>query len=84
MYITTKNINYMPKTPLKYTKVIQTPITDIQDQTLKKLKSYNVKIPQFVREAISEKIKREANHLIPKKTNEIEYCPFSNGTIRLN
>lgn len=64
----------MPVAPLKYTKVLQTPITDVQYKTLTKLKSRGVKIPQFVREAIKEKIDREAAELRPKPKKV--YCPF--------
>ena len=64
----------MPVAPLKYTKTIQTPITDIQYQTLQKLKNRNIKVPQFIREAIKEKIQREASELIVKPIEDI--CPF--------
>lgn len=61
----------MPKTLTK-TKVIR--ITETQHFTLKKMKSYNVDVGKFIREAISEKIKRDYNELIikPRKTD----CPF--------
>ena len=63
----------MPVSPIKYTKVLQTPVTDIQWATLTKLKQRNIKVPQFVREAISEKINREASELVyPDKYS----CPF--------
>lgn len=64
----------MPVAPLKYTKVLQTPITQVQWSTLKKLKGRNIKVPQFIREAIKEKIDREAVELRekPKKVD----CPF--------
>ena len=68
--------------PIKYTKVKVIKITEIQDITLKKIKSYNINVSRFIREAIAEKIKREHQDLIPKP--EIEYCPFSNGTIEIN
>ena len=64
----------MPVAPKKYTKVLQTPITDIQWNTLGKLKSRNIKVPQFVREAIAEKISREASELREKPKEG--YCPF--------
>jgi hypothetical protein len=54
------------------TKVIR--LTDIQFQTLKKLDSYQINIAQFIRDAISEKIKREYEDLIPKE--EKFKCPF--------
>ncbi|MCP4053632.1 MAG: hypothetical protein GY739_11295, partial [Mesoflavibacter sp.] len=46
------------------------------------MKSYHVDVSQFIRDAIAEKIKRDYKELIPKK--EVEYCPFSNGTIILD
>jgi len=60
--------------PIKYTKVKVIKITETQDKTLKKMRSYNVNVSQFIRDAISEKIKREYNDLIPKPKKE--YCPF--------
>jgi hypothetical protein len=60
--------------PLKYTKVKVIKITDTQFQTLKKLESYNVKVSDFIRDAISEKIKRDYEELKPKPKKE--YCPF--------
>jgi len=53
------------------TKVIR--ITEIQLNTLQKMKSYNVDVGNFIREAIAEKIKRDYNDLIPKPKNE---CSF--------
>ena len=57
-----------------FTEIITLKITPIQKETLNKLKSRNVKVSDFIRKAISEKIKRDAKELIvkPKK----EYCPF--------
>ena len=57
----------MPSTPIKYTKTVQTMITDIQHETLRKMKERNVKIPQFIRDAIKEKIIRDYNELKPKE-----------------
>jgi len=54
------------------TKVIR--ISETQDLTLKKMKSYNIDVGKFIREAISEKIKRDYQDLIPKPKKE--YCPF--------
>ena len=54
------------------TKVIR--LTDVQFQTLKKLDSYQINVAQFIREAISEKIKREYSDLIPKEKKF--KCPF--------
>ena len=64
----------MPLAPIKYTKTIQTPVTDIQWCTLQVLKSRNIKVPQFIREAIKEKIDREASELRVKPKKII--CPF--------
>ena len=64
----------MPVAPIKYTKTLQTPITEIQHETLQKLKNRNIKVPHFVREAIREKIQREASELIVKPIEDI--CPF--------
>ena len=58
----------------KYTKVKVIKITDIQYSTLKKLDSYGINVAQFVRDAISEKIKSEYSDLIPKPKKE--HCPF--------
>jgi len=51
---------------IKYTKVKVIKITPTQDETLKKLDSYKINVAQFIRDAISEKIKREYKDLIPK------------------
>lgn len=63
-YKTMKNYNK--------TKVIR--ITETQLLTLQKMKSYNIDTGKFIREAISEKIKREYLDLIPKPKKE--FCPF--------
>lgn len=59
---------------IKYTKVKVLKITDVQDETLKKLDSYGINVAQFMRDAIAEKIKREHHNLLPKPKKE--YCPF--------
>jgi len=56
---------------LTKTKVIR--ISEIQHETLQKMKSYNINVAEFIRDAISEKIKREYKDLIPKVKNT---CPF--------
>ena len=53
------------------TKVIR--ITQIQHTTLIKMQSYNIDVSNFIRQAISEKIKRDYADLLPKIKNE---CPF--------
>lgn len=37
------------------------------------MKSYNVDVGNFIREAIKEKIKKECRYLIPKEESK---CPF--------
>ena len=56
---------------LTKTKAIR--ISDSQHRTLQKMKSYNIDVGKFIRDAISEKIKREYKDLIPKVKNT---CPF--------
>ena len=58
----------------KYTKTKVIRITEVQHNTLVKMKSYNVDVGNFIRDAISEKIKREYNEIV-KPIDEIEY-PF--------
>jgi len=53
------------------TKVVR--ISETQHVTLQKMKSYNVDVGKFIRDAISEKIKREYFDLIPKEKSK---CPF--------
>ena len=65
----------------KYTKTKVIRISEVQHNTLIKMKSYNIDVGQFIRDAISEKIKREYEDLLPKPKKE--YCPFSNNTIKL-
>ena len=61
-------------TPKKYTKVKVVKITEIQYETLKKLDSYQINVAKFIRDAISEKIKREYKDLLPKP-KKLD-CPF--------
>ena len=58
----------------KYTKTKVIRISENQLNTLQKMKSLNVDVSNFIREAIAEKIKREYQQLIlkPKKSE----CPF--------
>lgn len=57
-----------------YTKNITINVSEVQYKTLEKIRSNNIKIGNFIREAIAEKIKREYQQLIlkPKKYE----CPF--------
>ena len=54
----------------RYTKTKVIRITETQHKTLKKMKSYNVDVGRFIREAIKEKIRREYSELIPKPEKE--------------
>lgn len=57
-----------------YTEVFTLKITSTQKRTLEKLKSRNIKVSDFVRKAILEKIKRDYAELQDKPKKE--YCPF--------
>lgn len=57
-----------------YTEITAIKLSKIQKQTLNKLKSRNIRVSQFIRDAISEKIIRDAKELIPKTIKII--CPF--------
>ena len=62
----------MPK-PIKYTKSKVVKITEVQYQTLKKLEKYNIRVCDFIRDAIAEKLERDKHEILkPKK----EYTPF--------
>ena len=58
----------------KYNKIKVLRITDTQYNTLIKMKSYNIDVSKFIRQAIKEKINREYKELKPKPKKE--YCPF--------
>ena len=58
----------------KYTKTKVIRISETQLSTLQKMKSYNVDVGSFIRDAISEKIKKEYYNLLPK-TKKSD-CPF--------
>ncbi len=49
-----------------YTKTKAVRISEIQLKTLQKMKTYNIDVGKFIRDAIVEKIKREYSELIPK------------------
>ena len=57
-----------------YTEVFTLKITSTQKRTLEKLKYRNIKVSDFVRKAISEKIKRDYAELQDKPKKE--HCPF--------
>lgn len=56
---------------LEFTFVLK--ISKTQKETIEKLRARKIKVGEFIRDAISEKIKREANELIIKPKNN---CPF--------
>lgn len=60
--------------PIKYTRSKVVKITETQYQTLKKLEKYNVRVCDFIREAISEKLEREKIEILKPKEKNI--CPF--------
>ena len=57
-----------------YTEVFTLKIYYKKKRTLEKLKSRNIKVSDFVRKAISEKIQRDYAELKDKPKKE--YCPF--------
>ena len=57
-----------------YTEVFTLKISSTQKRTLEKLKSRNIKVSDFVRKAIAEKIKRDYAEFQEKPKKE--YCPF--------
>ena len=57
-----------------YTKVFTLKISSTQKRTLEKLKLRNIKVSDFVRKAISEKIQRDYADLQEKPKKE--HCPF--------
>jgi len=59
---------------MKYTETQNIKISKVQKETLNKLKEINIRVSDFIRKAINEKLKRDAKELIPKP--KIEYCPF--------
>lgn len=62
----------MPK-PIKYTRSKVVKITEVQHNTLKKLETYNIRVCDFIRDSISEKLERDKHEILkPKK----EYIPF--------
>ena len=60
--------------PRKYTKPRTIKFSEVQDNTLKKMKSYKIDVAKFIRDAVKEKIKREYYDLLPK--HKKENCPF--------
>ena len=52
---------------MKYTKVKVIRISEQQHKTLVKMKSLNIDVGKFIREAIKEKIDKEHSYLISKE-----------------
>ena len=59
---------------IRYSEKITIKVSKTQKETLGKLKERNIKVAQFIRQAIKEKINREYQELKPKPKEE--YCPF--------
>jgi len=57
--------------PNIYTEIITLKISKTQKQTLDKLRVRNIKVSNFIRQAIKEKILRDSDELIDK--SNIEY-----------
>ena len=57
-----------------YTEIFTLKISSTQKRTLEKLKSRNIKVSDFVRKAIAEKINRDYENL--KEKPKDEFCPF--------
>jgi hypothetical protein len=62
----------MPK-PLIYTESKVVKLTKIQSTTLKNLRKYNIRVCDFIRDAISEKLERDKHEILKQKK---EYTPF--------
>jgi hypothetical protein len=63
----------MPR-PIKYNKPRTIKFSEVQDNTLNKLASYNINVAEFVRQAVAEKLKREKIEIV--KIKEKNKCPF--------
>ena len=52
-----------------YTEIYNLRISEMQKQTLNKLKERNIKVSDFIRKAIAEKLQRDCKDLVvkPKK-----------------
>lgn len=61
----------------KYTKTKVIRISETQHKTLQKMKSYNVDVGNFIRDAIKDKINKEYKDLIPKDKS-VYSCDLEN------
>lgn len=50
-------------------------ISEIQSESLVKLKEYDVNVSQFIRQSIKEKLKRDWKMIKQKKQRKIENAP---------
>ena len=66
-YITTNKSRKCNTIFMKLNKTKTFRISETQLKTLQKMKSLNVDVGRFIREAIREKIQREYSDLLPKK-----------------
>ena len=62
--------------PLKYSKVKVLKLSEIQYNSLKKLKAYNVNVSQFIRLAIKEKLKRDYPKIMEEYKKDVLNLPF--------
>lgn len=58
----------------KYTKTKIIRITETQHKTLQKMKTLNVDVGNFIRDAIQEKLERDKHERV--KPKEVNKCPF--------
>ena len=58
----------------KYTEIVTLKISLTQKKTLNKMRERNIRVADFIRKAIKEKIDREYQDLKPKIKKE--HCPF--------
>jgi len=59
---------------MQKTKIHKVRLTQEQSESLKILKSYDVNVSQFIRQAIKEKLSKDWKSIKEKK--ERIYCPF--------
>ena len=57
----------------RYTKTKTFRISEAQLKTLQKMKSYNVDVGRFIREAIKEKLDKEYSYIIEKKNDKRDW-----------
>jgi hypothetical protein len=60
----------MPR-PIKYNKPRTIKFSEVQDNTLNKLASFNINVAEFIRQAISEKLQREKIEIVKSKEKNI-------------